>query len=134
LCEAKSGYVWNFVIYIGQDTVFNESLKREAIWLKVVLQLLTPLLNQGYRVIMDNWFSRPDLYHKLCSEQTDAVGTFRQNRKAFPAEILSTKLKKGEHFSVYKERLMIMMCKDKKDICLVSTIHYDKMVPTWVRG
>jgi hypothetical protein len=27
LCEAKSGYVWNLIIYFGQGTVFNESLK-----------------------------------------------------------------------------------------------------------
>jgi hypothetical protein len=25
LCEAKSGYVWNFIIYTGQDTVFTVS-------------------------------------------------------------------------------------------------------------
>jgi hypothetical protein len=29
LCEAKSGYVWNFIIYTGQDTVFYESLKNK---------------------------------------------------------------------------------------------------------
>jgi hypothetical protein len=29
LCEAKSGYVWNVIIYTGQDTVFDESLKNE---------------------------------------------------------------------------------------------------------
>jgi hypothetical protein len=27
LCEDKSGYVWNLIIYFGQDTVFRESLK-----------------------------------------------------------------------------------------------------------
>jgi hypothetical protein len=27
LCEAKSGYVWNFIIYIGKDGVFDETLK-----------------------------------------------------------------------------------------------------------
>jgi hypothetical protein len=26
LCEAKSGYVWNFIVCSGQYTVFNESL------------------------------------------------------------------------------------------------------------
>jgi hypothetical protein len=25
LCEAKSGYVWNFIIYPGQDTIFTVS-------------------------------------------------------------------------------------------------------------
>jgi hypothetical protein len=34
LQETKSGYVWNFIIYIGQDTAFNESRKNGS---KVVL-------------------------------------------------------------------------------------------------
>jgi hypothetical protein len=25
MCEPKSGYVWNFIIYTGQDTVFTVS-------------------------------------------------------------------------------------------------------------
>jgi hypothetical protein len=56
----------------------------------------------------------------------------RQNRKAFPAEIMNTKLKKREHVSVCTERLMIMRCKDKKDICLVGTTIDDKTIPTMV--
>jgi hypothetical protein len=27
LCEAKSCYVWNFIIYVGQDTAFDDTLK-----------------------------------------------------------------------------------------------------------
>jgi hypothetical protein len=79
LCEAKCGHVWNFIIYIGQDTVFDESLKDEPYGSKVFLQLMIPLLNEGYHVIMDNWFSTTDLFHKLCSKQTDAMGTLHQN-------------------------------------------------------
>jgi hypothetical protein len=59
LCEAISGYIWNFIVYTGQDTVFDESLKNEPYGSKVVLQLMAPLLNQGYCVIQDNWFSSP---------------------------------------------------------------------------
>jgi hypothetical protein len=58
------------------------------------------------------------------------MGTLSQNRKCVPAEVKSTKLKKGEHVPVYKDRLMIMKGKDKKDVCLISTIHDDKMAPT----
>jgi hypothetical protein len=75
---------------------------------------MAPLLNQGFCVIMENWFSSPDLFHKLCSKQTDTMGTVRQNKKGVSAEIKSAKLKKGEHVSVYKDRLMIMKWKNKK--------------------
>jgi hypothetical protein len=39
LCEAKCGYICNFIIYIGQDTIFDESLKNEPYSSKLVLQL-----------------------------------------------------------------------------------------------
>jgi hypothetical protein len=72
---------------------------------------MAPLLNQGYPVIMDSWFSNPDLFHRLCSKQADAMGTLHQKRKSVPAEIKSTNLKKGEHVLVYKDRLKIMKWK-----------------------
>jgi hypothetical protein len=64
---------------------------------------------------MDNWFSRPDLFHKLCSKQTDAMGTLCQNRKGVLAEIKRAKLIKGGYVSVYKGRIMIMKWKNEKD-------------------
>jgi hypothetical protein len=96
LYEAKSDYVWNFIIYIVQDTIFDKSLKNEPCGSKAVLQLIAPLLNRWYGVIMDNWFSSPDLFLKLFSKQPDAMGTLCLNRKGVPAEIKSTKLKMGE--------------------------------------
>jgi hypothetical protein len=49
-CETKYGYVSNFIIYTGQVTVFDESLRNEPYGSKVVLQLMAPLLNQGYHL------------------------------------------------------------------------------------
>jgi hypothetical protein len=88
--------------------------KNEPYGPEIVLQLMAPLLNQGYRVIPDNWFSSSDLLYKLYSKQTDAVGTLRQNRNGVPAEIKSAKLKKRELVSVYEDKLMIMKWKNKK--------------------
>jgi hypothetical protein len=104
---------------LGRILFFDKSLKNEPYGSKVVLQLRVPLLNQGYRIIMDSWFSSPDLFHKLCSKQIDAMGTLCQNRKGAPAEIKGTKLKKGEHISVYKGRLMLMKWKNKKIFVLL---------------
>jgi hypothetical protein len=95
---------------------------------------MDPLLNQGYCVVMDSWFSSPDLFHKLCSKQTDAMGTLRQNTEGVPAEIKCAILTKGKYVSFYKARLMIMKWKDKKDICLISSTHEDKMVLTRIQG
>jgi hypothetical protein len=58
------------------------------------------------------------------------MGTLGQNRMGVPVEIKSVKLRKEEHVSVYKDRLLIMKLKDKKDVWFISTTHDDKMVPT----
>jgi hypothetical protein len=51
---------------------------------------------------VDNWFSSPDLFHKLYSKEMDAVGTLHLNRKGVPNETQNALLKKGGHASVYK--------------------------------
>ena len=30
LCEAKSGYIWNFIVYVGKETVFDENVRDET--------------------------------------------------------------------------------------------------------
>lgn len=80
---------------------------------------------------MDYWYSSPDLFHKLCGKQSSTIRTLHQHRKGVSAVIKTIKLKKGEHISIYKDRLMIM--KWGKKNCLISTTH-DKMFPTRVQG
>jgi hypothetical protein len=46
----------------------------------------------------------------------------------------AAKLKKRDHVSNCKGRLMIMKWVRGKDSYLISTTHCDKMVPTWIRG
>jgi hypothetical protein len=48
-------------------------------------------------------------------------------------KIKKEKLKKKKNMAVYKDKLMIMKRKDKKAICLMSTIHDKKLVQTRVR-
>jgi hypothetical protein len=51
---------------------------------------------------MDNWFSSPDLYEKLCSKQINAMETFHQNKNSVLAE-LKVKLKKREHVGLHRQ-------------------------------
>jgi hypothetical protein len=104
LCEAKSGYVCNFIICIGQDTAFDDTLTNQHYGLEVVLDLMGPFLNQGYHVTMGSWFFSPELYDKLCSKQINTVGTLCQNGNGVPVEIKKAKLEKGEHLSIFKDK------------------------------
>ena len=135
LCEAESIYVWNFIVYVGKETVFDENLKEETYYgPNVVLELMTPLLNQGYCVTMDNRFSSPYLFEKLCNQNTDAVGSLHLKRKGVPSEIKKAKLKKGEYICMYKDKLFVMKWKDKKDMCLMSTTHDETVIEMECRG
>jgi hypothetical protein len=124
-CEAKSCYVWSFIIYTGQDTVFEESTKNEPYGSKVV-QLMTPLLNQGYCAIMANWFQTQICFLSCAANRLTLWEPYIKNRMGIPAEIMSAKLKEGELVSIYKDRLMIIEWINKKYICLISTTHDKK--------
>jgi hypothetical protein len=44
--------VWNFIIYIGEYTIIDESLKIQPYDSKVVLEPMAPLLNERYNMVM----------------------------------------------------------------------------------
>lgn len=79
LCESCSGYIWKFVVYTGKEA--DTAKKNVNLSTRVVLTLAEDLLDKGYIIFMDNYYSSPDLATKLVQQNTDAVGTLRLNRK-----------------------------------------------------
>ncbi|XP_066987491.1 piggyBac transposable element-derived protein 4-like [Macrobrachium rosenbergii] len=76
----------------------------------------------------DNFYKSPTLADALADEETDTVGTVRVTRKDVPAKIKETKLKKGEKVAEFRKKSMVLKWKDKKDVCVLSTMHDDSMV------
>ena len=87
-----------------------------------ILDIVTRL---GYCISMNNFFSSPQLYNMRCDNYIDSVTTLSSNRKGVPKEIASQKLKKGEIAAMYTRSLMVLKWKDKKDVLMLSTFHYD---------
>ena len=85
LCESSTGYIWNSVIYTGKGTKFNPRYSRYGMATSSVLSLLDPLLNQGYCVTTDNFYTSPELYEVLLLNKTDGYGTIRPNRCDMPS-------------------------------------------------
>ncbi|XP_035216802.1 piggyBac transposable element-derived protein 4-like [Stegodyphus dumicola] len=52
----------------------------------------------------------------------------RRNRKGIPSDFKNCVLKKDEHIARYRDKIMIMKWKDKKDVIILSTIHDNKFV------
>lgn len=134
ICESSTGYIWDLFIYIGDQTVFDDNLKDLAYGEKTILQLIKPLLNKGYILTMDNYFSGLPLFNKLFDNYTEAIGTLRSNRKGIPQEMVEKKLKAGESFHLYSQKYMLVKYKDKKDIYLISTIHTDRKMTVKSKG
>ncbi|KAF2879502.1 hypothetical protein ILUMI_26671 [Ignelater luminosus] len=134
LCESKSGYVYNFVIYTGKGTILDPEYSALPVSSQVVMTLVKPLLNKGYCLTMDNFYNSPQLADLLVSKKTDVYGTLRANRKEVPKELSTTKILKGEVIGFQRGKVAVLKWKDKKEICLLSSIHGVETVNLQKRG
>lgn len=135
LCESQSGYVYNFILYTGSGTVYGDcNYPDEPVSSRVVLELMHPLLNQGYCIFLDNYYNSVNLSNTLAKYRTDSVGTMRINRKGIPLQIKKQKLKKGDHVAMFRKKLMVLKWRDKKDITMISSTHDNAMQLVKIRG
>jgi len=92
LCDSKTGYLWNFIVYTGKSAV--ETVSDMLSSSRVVLDLMADLLGKGYCVVTDNYYTCPSLYAKLLKNKTDTYGTVRLGRKSMPPALKKAKLRK----------------------------------------
>ncbi|GFO01286.1 PiggyBac transposable element-derived protein 4-like [Plakobranchus ocellatus] len=89
LCESSSGYVWSVEIYCADKRMSNKPVD-------VTMRLLQPLLNQGYRLYVDNYYCCPDLRNQMQGRNTMLVGTCRKNRVGMPADLFQNRQRPGD--------------------------------------
>jgi hypothetical protein len=51
----------------------------------------------------------------------------RSNRKGLPTNFMGNKLKKGEVSVSFRKKEMILKYRDKRDVCMLSSIHSEEM-------
>ena len=134
--KGSGGYCFRFKIYAGKDDPIDDILPvlRESsaynpalsISENVVLFMTLPLLNQGYHVYTDNWYTSLRLYMYLLEKRTLACGTIRLNR-GIPLELDDVRLAKGASAAVCGDSAWGQVVATKyhstKVIHLLSTIH-----------
>lgn len=124
LCESKSGYIWSSLIYTGKGTIIDSEFPDLPLSSQVVINLMKPLLNKGYCVTVDNFYSSVELSDLLESYHTDIYGTVRSNRRGLPKNIKIPKKVRSGYIKAYrKRRAMVMRWKDKRDVYFLSTVH-----------
>ncbi|XP_068119862.1 piggyBac transposable element-derived protein 4-like [Hyperolius riggenbachi] len=134
LCEASTGYIWNSILYTGKGTQFNPAFSSYGVATSSVLSLVEPLLNKGYCVITDNFYSSPELFEILIRNKIDAYGTVRPNRREMPTAFAKQKLKSGDIVAWQKGKMLALRWRDKKDVCTLSTVHDASSATTTTRG
>lgn len=124
LCESATGYLWSFILYTGKESSLE--LQPDPLVCKstaIVRKLIDPLLNKGYRLFMDNWYSSPHLARFLKLNGTDCVGILRPSRQDVPALINQAPLKQGQLVARHSGDVCVLSWQDQKRITMISTCH-----------
>ena len=122
LCDAVSGYVLHVEMYAGKDfTVRGDMGQPHA----VVMQLMRQanLLDKGYHLFTDNFYTRPALARELSDAGTLLTGTVRSNTRGLP--LLPARLEIGECVSFRNDDILVVAWREKKSqrkpVLLLST-------------
>lgn len=69
------------------------------------------------------------LLENLRSRDTYATGTVRTNRKGYPIEVKTTKLKVGEYIECQKQSVVATKWHDKREVSMMTTITDGNLQP-----
>ena len=97
LADSANGYTYDFDIYIGKRA--EENISENGLGYDVVMKLITPLVNQGYHLYTDNFYTSLKLVKGLFDLHVPVTGTAAENRRGFPAS-----MKNGKRWGNKKER------------------------------
>lgn len=97
------------------------------------------LLGLGYCLIVDNYYSSPELADILVRQKTDVYGTLKLSRKYLSKqmkkkELKNLKMEKGDIVGFKRGKVTVMAWKDKKIVSLLSTVHTLTMKNVEKRG
>ena len=128
LADTKTGYTYNFFVYLGKKrTHIVNSAKGLAY--SVVLELIPRLLNQGYRLFVDSFYTTYNLAHDLLKAGTYLIGSVRKNSTAMPlvfrnsTEEWEKVASRGDYRWHRDERFVAVQWKDCKTVTVISPIH-----------
>ncbi|XP_030758008.1 uncharacterized protein LOC115883739 [Sitophilus oryzae] len=87
---------------------------------RVVVYMLSNLLDEGTEVILDNWYVSVRLVVFLLTRNTYVTATIRTNR-GVPSELTHIQLEKEQSCFIRKGDGLIVRYKDKKDIYVITS-------------
>lgn len=132
-CDPTNGFTCSFQVYTGKAEYATEG----NLGSKVVFAVSESILDKGYHLYFDNFFSSPDLALRLLEKNTYSIATARNNRKHFPKDLqpAAATLPRGDHVSslVLDGKVQCLVWKDKKSVAFINTICNPSETTTVVR-
>ena len=135
----QNGYVYHFRVYTGAtdklhdvEAQLPDEAKRFTKTEQLVIYMMLPLLNKGYSLYVDNFYSSTKLFEFMHQKMTNMCGTVRRNR--VPDTVKSAKIGKGECKAFVCGNLMCTKYVDKKEVYLLSTAFPHGTTEVRVRG
>ena len=89
LADSSNGYTIDFNVYIGKAA--GRDVSENGLGYDVVMTLIKPFLNQGYRLFVDNFYTSVTLFKDLFAQGVAATGTVMDTRRDFPAGLKNSK-------------------------------------------
>jgi len=122
LCDASSGYIYNFNFYVGKEDESSSKNLSE----KVVLNLLKDLNSSNHKIYMDAYFTSVPLFDKLNDLGYGATGVLKKNRKYLPKDI-NTKIELGDIISFTRGNILCFNWMDRKPVLMLTNCHSNKL-------
>lgn len=136
VCDCN-GYVLHLIMYAGKDLDIQHD-DGQAVGVVKLLMNRSNLLNKGFHLYTDNFYTKPALAGYLTDNRTLLTGTVRKNSKGLPNEIKTLNVAVGECKCYRKDNMLVSAFRDKKSkknpVIVLSTGHNAKMVTKTVRG
>ena len=136
VCDSN-GYLLHLIMYAGKDLDIQYD-DGQAVGVVKLLMSKAELLNKGFHLFTDNFYTKPVLAEYLFEKKTLLTGTVRRNSKGLPNEIKTLNVPVGETRHFRKDKMLVVAFRDKKTqklpIIVLSTSHSAKMVTKTVRG
>lgn len=127
LADSANGYTYDFDVYTGRSPD-DQPPSEHGLGYDVVMKLVEPLVNQGYHLYFDNFYSSPKLLKDLFGLGIPSCGTAAENRRGFP-----DCMKKGKEWARRKDRgtmrwvrdaeCLALQWKDNRPVTMLTTIH-----------
>ena len=136
LCDSN-GYLLHLIMYAGKDLDISYD-DGQAVGVVKLLLNRAQLLNKGFHLYTDNFYTKPILAEFLFQNKTLLTGTVRRNSRGLPGEVKTLNVAVGDSKHYRKGEMLLVAFRDKKTqkqpVIVLSTGHSAQIETKIVRG